>query len=163
MARTTARPTPTAPQTLYPQARHCPTCGETIWAAYHNDRTITTLEAVRRLTLQIRRCLNRPCPQFQRPYRPEAEGRFALPKHEFGLDVIAWIGTLRYAQHRSLPEIHQPLLHRGVTVAPRTVTHLGVPALMEQKTSIRSQRWFFAPMSVVVSEESDRGSHDPRP
>jgi hypothetical protein len=33
-------------------------------------------------------------------YRPEAEGRLALPKHEFGLDVIAWIGVLRYAEHR---------------------------------------------------------------
>jgi hypothetical protein len=124
MARTTPRPAPTATHTLKPQARQCPTCGETMWAAYHNYRTITTLEAVLRLTLQIRRCLNRPCPQFQRPYRPEAEGRFALPKHEFGLDVIAWVGTLRYAQHRSLPEIHQHLLHRGVTVAPRTVTNL---------------------------------------
>lgn len=110
--------------TLYPQARHCPACGETMWAAYHNYRTITTLDAVLRLTLQIRRCLNRPCPQFQCPYRPEAEGRLALPKHEFGLDVIAWIGTLRYAQHRSLPEIHQHLRHRGVAVAPRTVTNL---------------------------------------
>jgi hypothetical protein len=124
MASTTARPTPTATQTLYPQSRHCPTCGETIGAAYHNYRTMTTLDAVLRLTLPMRRCLNRPCPQLQRPYRPEAEGRFALPKHECGLDVIAWIGTLRYAQHRSLPEIHQHLLSRGVTVAPRTVTNL---------------------------------------
>jgi hypothetical protein len=76
------------------------------------------------LTLQIRRCLNRACPQFRHPYRPEEEGRLALPKHEFGLDVIAWVGTLRYAQHRSLPEIHQHLRSRGVAVAPRTVTHL---------------------------------------
>src|SRR6516162_1534140 len=67
---------------------------------------------------------NRACPQFRRPYRPEAEGRLALPKHEFGLDVIACVGTLRYAQHRSLPEIHEHLRHRGVAVAPRTVTHL---------------------------------------
>lgn len=95
-----------------------------MWAAYHNYRTITTLDDVLHLTLQIRRCLNRACPHFRRPYRPEAEGRLALPKHEFGLDVVAWVGTLRYAQHRSLPEIHQHLLHRGVTVAPRTVTHL---------------------------------------
>src|SRR4029453_16274884 len=73
---------------------------------------------------QIRRCLTRACPHFRRPYRPEAEGRLALPKHAFGLDVVAWVGPLRYAQHRSLPEIHQHLLHRGVTVAPRTVTHL---------------------------------------
>jgi len=95
-----------------------------MWAAYHNYRTITTLDDVLHLTLQIRRCLNRACPHFRRPYRPEAEGRLALPKHEFGLDGVAWVGTLRYAQHRSLPEIHQHLLHRGVTVAPRTVTHL---------------------------------------
>src|SRR6266511_2722477 len=124
MARTTSRPTPTATRTLQPLGRHGPLCGETMWAAYHNYRTITTLEDVLHLTLQIRRCLNRACPQFHRPYRPEAEGRLALPKHEFGLDVIAWIGTLRYAQHRSLPEIHQHLRHRGVAIAPRTVTHL---------------------------------------
>jgi hypothetical protein len=48
----------------------------------------------------------------------------ALPKHEFGLDVMACVGTLRYAQHRSLPEIHEHLRHRGVVIAPRTVTHL---------------------------------------
>ena len=124
MARTTPRPPPTATRTLQPLGRHCPLCGETMWAAYHNYRTITTLDDVLHLTLQIRRCLNRACPHFRRPYRPEAEGRLALPKHEFGLDVVAWVGTLRYAQHRSLPESHQHLLHRGVTVAPRTVTHL---------------------------------------
>ena len=124
MARTTPRPTPTAMYTLQPFGRHCPLCGETMWAAYHNYRTITTLDDVVPLTLQIRRCLNRVCPQFRRPYRPEAEGRLALPKHEFGLDIIACVGTLRYAQHRSLPEIHEHLRHRGVAVALRTVTHL---------------------------------------
>jgi hypothetical protein len=95
-----------------------------MWAAYHNYRTLTTLEAVLRLTLQIRRCLNATCPQFRKPYRPEAEGRLALPKHEFGLDVIAWVGTRRYAQHRSIPEIHQALVDQGVAVAQRTVTNL---------------------------------------
>jgi len=95
-----------------------------MWAAYHNYRTITTLEDVVHLTLQIRRCLNQACPQFRRPYRPEEEGRLALPKHEFGLDVMAYVGTLRYAQHQSLPEIHQQLRHRGVAIAPRTVMHL---------------------------------------
>ena len=124
MARTTPRPTPTATHTLQPLGRHCPLCGETMWAAYHNYRTITTLDDVVHLTLQIRRCLHQACPQFRRPYRPEAEGRLAFPKHEFGLDVIACVGTLRYAQHRSLPEIHQHLRHRGVAIAPRTVTHL---------------------------------------
>jgi hypothetical protein len=124
MARTTPRPCPTATQTLTPLTRHCSVCGNTMWAAYHNYRTITTLTDVLRLTLQIRRCLTPTCPRFQHPYRPEAEGRLALPKHEFGLDVIALVGTLRHAQHRSLPEIHQELRLRRVAIAPRTVQHL---------------------------------------
>jgi hypothetical protein len=124
MARTTPRPVPTETQTLKPLLRHCPTCGETMWAAYHNYRTITTLEAVLGLTLQIRRCLNTACPQCRHPYRPEEEGRLALPKHEFGLDVIACVGQWRYGQHRSVPEIHQALVERRVAVAPRTVTNL---------------------------------------
>ena len=124
MARTTPRPTPTAAQTLTPLTRHCPVCGNPLWAAYHNYRTITTLTDVVRLTLKIRRCITPACSQFQHPYRPEAEGRLALPKHEFGLDVIALVGTLRHAQHRSLPEIHQELRRRRVAMAPRTVQHL---------------------------------------
>src|SRR5919201_1195464 len=124
MARTTPRPTPTATHTLQPLGRHCPLCGETMWAAYHNYRTITTLDDVVQLTLQIRRCLNRPCPHFHRPYRPEEEGRLALPRHELGLDVMAYVGTLRYAQHRRLPAISQPWRHCGGAIAPRTGTPL---------------------------------------
>src|ERR687886_114954 len=124
MARTTPRPVPTERQTLKPLLRSCPTCGETLWAAYHNYRTITTLEAVLGLTLQIRRCLNQACPHVHHPHRPEHEGRLALPKHEFGLDVIAFVGQQRYGHHRSVPAIHQAWRERGVAMAPRTVTNL---------------------------------------
>jgi hypothetical protein len=75
--------------------RHCPRCGNPLWAAYHNDRTVTTLTDVLELTLKIRRCMTPACPHFQKPYRPEEEGRLALPTHEFGLDVIALVGALR--------------------------------------------------------------------
>src|SRR5262249_29825617 len=54
----------------------------------------------------------------------EVEGRLALPHHEFGLDVIALIGQLRYAEHRSVPEMRTCLLGRGLAVAERTVTNL---------------------------------------
>lgn len=30
----------------------------------------------------------------QKAYRPELEGSLALPQNEFGLDVIAYIGSL---------------------------------------------------------------------
>jgi hypothetical protein len=47
-----------------------------------------------------------------------------LPHGEFGLDVIALVGTLRYRHHHSVPEIHAELQRRGVAIAERTVTHL---------------------------------------
>src|SRR6266566_4213030 len=124
MARTTPRPPPTLTQTLQPIVRQCPCCGEPMWAAYHNYRTITTLAAIMRLTLQIRRRLNPACPHVRKPDRPEAEGRLALPKHEFGFDVLTFISTQRYAYHHSVPTIHQALRERGMAVAPRTVTNL---------------------------------------
>ena len=47
-----------------------------------------------------------------------------LPYHEFGLDVMALVGRLRHAEHRSIPEIHRELTGRGLVVAQRTVTNL---------------------------------------
>jgi hypothetical protein len=76
------------------------------------------------LRLQVRRCRDSLCPRHRAPFRPEQEGRFALPEHEFGLDVIALIGSLRHARHRSVPEIHSELASRGVAACLRTVTNL---------------------------------------
>ena len=92
--------------------------------AYRTRRTVTTLQGSCQLILRVRRCRNPDCTWYHRPYRPEEEGRWALPHGEFGLDVIALVGSLRYTSHRSVPEIHQILRDRGVPIAERTVTHL---------------------------------------
>jgi hypothetical protein len=107
-----------------PLQTRCPTCAGPFWIAYHTSRRITTLQGVCHLSLKVRRCQNADCPLYHRPYRPEEEGRWALPHGEFGLDVIALIGILRYTSHRSIPEIHQALCDRGIQIAERTVTHL---------------------------------------
>jgi len=124
MAKTACRPEPTHHKDLTPLRQNCPACGQRMWLDYTNHRTLVTLAGCTRLTLAIRRCHNRGCRCYLRPYRPESEGRFALPRHEFGLDVIALTGALRYAEHRSVPEIHAALLSRGVGVSERTVTNL---------------------------------------
>jgi hypothetical protein len=122
--RTRPRPRPNCVQTLIPVTTHCPACQHKLWTHYRNFRTVTTLDAVLRLTLHIRRCPNPDCVRFLRPYRPEAEPHFALPHHEFGLDVLALVGRLRHAEHRSVPEIHRELTRRSVAVAQRTVSNL---------------------------------------
>lgn len=124
MPRTLRRPRPGCAQTLNPVTTHCPECGHRLDFDYANYRTVTTLDAVTRLTLQIRRCPQPGCSRYHQPFRPEAEPHFALPHHEFGLDVIALIGRLRYAEHRSVPEIHRALTGRRVAIAQRTVTNL---------------------------------------
>src|SRR4051795_4178955 len=124
MARRTARPQPTREVELPAQRRTCPECGGPLWAAYKNHRTVTTLDGVIRLGVQVRRCRERDCRRHGVPVRPEQEGRFALPQHEFGLDVIALVGRLRHAEHRSIPEIHAELVRRGVPICVRSVGNL---------------------------------------
>jgi hypothetical protein len=124
MARTAPRPEPDSTQHLDALHRDCPACGRRLWFDYRNYRTVATLLGLTRLVLHIRRCHNADGPRHLQPYRPEAEGRHALPQHEFGLDVGAPVGALRYAEHRSVPEIHQHLVARGLAIAERTVTNL---------------------------------------
>jgi hypothetical protein len=122
MARKQARPRATQQQILAPLQTTCRACGKRMRMAFHSHRTVATLQGVYRLTLKVYRCRNTACPRFHQVVRPEEEGAWALPHGEFGLDVIALVGTLRYQQQRSIPQIHEDLLRRGVTVAQRTVT-----------------------------------------
>ena len=85
---------------------------------------MVTLGGLVHLRLQIRRCETPGCQHHRRPYRPEGEGSLVLPQHEFGLDIIALIGALRYREHKSVPEMHGVLRERGVVIAERTVTNL---------------------------------------
>lgn len=124
MARKIARPSAVSEHELLPRITRCPECGQPMWSAYMSRRTICTLDGLRKFRLQVRRCRTSGCRSYHRPYRPEEEGRLALPQHEFGLDVIAWVGSLRYQGHRSVPEIHRELLGRGLSVCERTVTNL---------------------------------------
>jgi hypothetical protein len=124
MAKTACRPQPRLIKDLAPLRQNCPACGQRMWLDYTNHRTVVTLAGCTRLNLAIRRCHHQGCRFRLRPYRPEGEGRFALPHHEIGLDVIALVGALRYAEHRSVPEIHRALLGRDVGVSERTVTNL---------------------------------------
>jgi hypothetical protein len=124
MPRRTARPQPTRELELTTSTRRCPGCDGPLWAAYKNRRTVITLDGVIRLGVQVRRCRKADCPRFRAPLRPEQEGRLALPESEFGLDVIALIGRLRHAEHRSVPEIHAELTRRGVPIGARSVSNL---------------------------------------
>ena len=125
MARSKARPQPTEEHVLDTLNKACASCGRPMWFAYENRRSVSLLDGrIAHLRLRVRRCQQRSCARYHIAYRPEEEGRWALPEHEFGLEVIAAIGAWRYQEHRSVPEIHQALRARQVEISERTVTHL---------------------------------------
>src|SRR5918998_5509321 len=124
MSRRSARPQADRTLELPAHARACLSCGRPLWAANKAQRTVTTLQGLVRLRLQVRSCRDPECPRRRACLRPEQEGRFALPQHEFGLDVIATVGRLRHAEHRSVPEIHAELARRGVPICARSVGNL---------------------------------------
>ena len=118
------RAAPNRQETLDCLLTNCPTCGGSLWQSYHKQRTLVTLEGTLQLCLKVRTCRNPSCKLYHKAYRPEAEGHFALPHHEFGLDVIAQIGSWRYREHKSVPEIHQRLVQHAIPIALRSVAHL---------------------------------------
>lgn len=109
---------------LTPLKESCEQCGQPLWVGYHSPRTVTRLDGLWKLTIVVRRCIQPECPRYHVAYRPEEEGRWALPHGEFGLEVIALIGHWRFREHRSVPEMHRALLSRGVSITERSVTHL---------------------------------------
>jgi hypothetical protein len=124
MARRDARDPAERTETLRCERTTCLVCNGPMVMAYHNDRRVMLLSGSVRFMLKIRQCRNVVCAAYKKPYRPEAEGAIALPRSEYGLDILAVIGALRYVEHRSVPEIHAALKERGVDISARGVTDL---------------------------------------
>jgi hypothetical protein len=124
MARTVRRPEAGFHVRLTTRRTRCVRCREPARVDYTKTRKVTTLQGVVSLHMQVRRCHGIKCQMAMVSVRPEEEGRWALPGHEFGLDVIALVGALRYRDSRSVPEIHAALRARAVVVSERTVTNL---------------------------------------
>lgn len=124
MARLSAREPAQRQDVLRCQTTTCAACTRNTTFAYHNNRRLNLLEGSVYYTIKIRYCRNNTCTFYKKPIRPEAEGALALPGSEYGLDVLALVGALRYIEHRSIPEIHATLVGRQVDISERSVTNL---------------------------------------
>jgi hypothetical protein len=142
MARRAARPAPAAERALLPVAATCPARGQPLHNAYLNRRTITSLGGVTRFHLQVRRCHQADCGRRRLPCRPEAEGRLALPHHEFGLDVLAHV-------------------RGGVRVVAATVTRLH-PARAADRVRGELHEWQERRAELERRREQRRSRRDPK-
>ena len=63
-------------------------------------RTVITLKEVVQLRLKIRRCPNPMCERFPESISSRTGESVGIAfTHEFGLDVIALVGAVRYQEH----------------------------------------------------------------
>ena len=60
---------------LEPLRTRCEGYGGPLWIAYHNTRTVATLDGLVHLTAKIRRCETRTCALYHRPYRRPLDPR----------------------------------------------------------------------------------------
>lgn len=86
LARKGCRAVVTTEQMLTSLRTQCAGWGQSMWVAYHTQRTVTTLQGICRLTLCVRWCRNPQCEWYHRPYRPEEEGRTSPERYLAALE-----------------------------------------------------------------------------
>lgn len=128
MARHHPRPEPQIAMELRTLTVSCPACGGDLRADYMASRTIITLAGPMHMRLQVRRCHNvahtgnKPCKRYFVPFRPEIEGRLALPQHAIGLDVMLRVGIdIQKNAHLSVSSIYNVLINKGIKISKRSI------------------------------------------
>ena len=80
--------------------------------SYRSERSVETLTGVLHVISHAFQCPTPSCPLHHGHLRPEAEDVLALRGYTFGLDVVAHIGDLRFAQGHTIPKMHH-ILHQA--------------------------------------------------
>ncbi len=97
---------------LTADADSCAFCGAETRVCQHRRRRIHGLDQTIDLICRDKACQNPDCPNPRIRYRPLEEATLALPRHEFSLDVVTEIGSMRLRDDFSFPRIHERLRER---------------------------------------------------
>lgn len=107
---------------LYPQTKICPECDRPFKEKYHKQRLIVQLSGQLQAVSHCLGCSNPRCSHSEAIYRPEAENILALKGYTFGLDVIVYIGQLRYRQNQTIEAIQNQLLNQEYLISYVIIT-----------------------------------------
>jgi len=109
------------PVRLYPSESHCPTCGAAVRRAYNGVRFVAGLKERLEIAYEVHHCGRDSCPLLF----PQFLRRGVLPKYEYGLDVIAFVGHRRLRDHRTFPAIAERLRQdHDLQISDREVEYL---------------------------------------
>jgi hypothetical protein len=100
-------------------------CGGRVWISQWRERWVQRLDALLHLVMKDKKCVSLGCPHASLRYRAPEEGRLALKDHEFGLDVVLFVGEKYLWENVSIPRLHKVLAHeRRVPICERSIGNL---------------------------------------
>ena len=103
----------------------CPFCGSPLIIKYNrNQRTIITLSGEYVVLERVRKCSNKECEGNSISFKSEDLQRITLPRRVFCLDVILYVGVLRYEEHKTYDETKDELNEKGISMSKGEVFNL---------------------------------------
>ncbi len=108
-----------------PEFQNCPHCDSKLNYCHTVSRkTISTLEGVYTVVNMGYRCSNEHCSNADTVYRSAQAEQLSMKHITYGTDVLAYVGQLRFEEHKTRSEIMELLNERGITVSDRHVQKL---------------------------------------
>jgi len=96
-----------------PENKYCPHCNTPLKRSHTAWRKhIITLRATLHVTSYAHRCPNRACPEPGKVYRSAEAETLSLKYYQYGLDVIAKIGHLRFREYTTIRKIRRTIRDR---------------------------------------------------
>ncbi|WP_027416910.1 transposase [Aneurinibacillus terranovensis] len=123
--RTKNRLTSTETRYFKPEFQSCPYCNSKLEYCHTvSKKTISTLKGVLTLVNMGYRCSNKNCSHPETVYRSAQADQLSMKHITYGMDVLAYVGQLRFKEHKTRKEIMDILNTEGVTVSERHVQKL---------------------------------------
>ncbi|WP_391203276.1 transposase [Psychrobacillus sp. L4] len=116
-----------ATETKYyrPEFSNCPTCQSKLdYCHTVSKKTISTLDGVKTIINMGYRCTNPTCENASTVFRSAQAEHLSIKHITYGIDVLAFVGELRFKEHKTRIEIMNILNQSGVVVSERHVQKL---------------------------------------
>ncbi|HET7589842.1 MAG TPA: transposase [Solirubrobacterales bacterium] len=89
-----------------------------------SKKTISTLNGTLRIINLGYRCSSETCDHVETVYRSAEADNMSMKYLTFGMDVLTYIGQLRYKEHKTRGEICEELFNRNIMTSERNVQKL---------------------------------------
>lgn len=106
-----------------PEFKNCPLCGDGLVKKYNtNERAIITLKGKLVCWERVLKCRNKDCEGNSMSFHSAEYKSLALSSMNFGIDVLALEGGLRFEEHRTIDEVVDNLSKYGIHANGATVS-----------------------------------------